>query len=85
MTNLFKLITVHNEMNEDTLEDFLKRLERFSLTVLFKQWNEHHQDTELVISGTKNDFLSWNGSYVGDDGLPVWDSRHFVRELVPVQ
>lgn len=80
---MFQTTAIHNDWNEETIEEFIEFAEALGLTVISQEFNETYQETALVLQGTKEAFFSWNDYLM--EGGPAWNEEEFMEELVPVQ
>lgn len=80
---MFQLTAIHNDWNEETVEEFIELAQEHGLTVISQEFDETYEDTTLVLQGTLKQFFSWNDALM--DGGPSWSEGEFMEELVPVQ
>ena len=87
---MFQTTAIHNDWNEETIEEFIELAGEHGLTVISQEFNETYQETTLVLQettlvlqGTKEQFFSWNDTLM--EGGPSWDEEEFMEELVPVK
>ena len=80
---MFQTTVIHNEWNEETVEEFIELAQEHGLTVISQEFNETYVETTLVLQGTKDQFFSWNDVLM--EGGPSWNEEEFMEELVQVQ
>jgi hypothetical protein len=80
---MFQTTAIHNDWNEETVEEFIEFAGEHGLTVISQEFNETYQETTLVLQGTKEGFFSWNDALM--EGGPSWDEEEFMESLIEIQ
>lgn len=78
---MFQLTAIHNDWNEETIEEFIEIAQDHGLTVVSQEFDETYQETTLVLQGTKEQFFSWNDHLM--EGGPSWDEEEFMEDMIP--
>lgn len=80
---MFQLTAIHNDWNEETIEEFIEIAQGHGLTVVSQEFDETYQETTLVLQGTKEQFFSWNDHLM--EGGPSWDEEEFMEDMIEVE
>ena len=79
---MFQLTAIHNDWNEETIEEFIETIKGHGLTVVSQEFSETYQETTLILQGTREQFFSWNDEMM--EGGPSWNEEEFMEDLEEV-
>lgn len=80
---MFQLTIFHNDDCDLTLSETIEELNDHGLTVVSKEFDNHNDEWEVVVQGSKEQFFKWNDTI--NQGGPSWNEEEFMEELVEVE
>lgn len=80
---MYQLTIYHNTDHDLTLGETIEELQDFGLQVVTKEFDNHNDEWEVVIQGTREQFFKWNDAI--NQGGPSWNEEEFMEDLVEVE